>query len=135
MVEKTILDNIREQRERLGLSQAAIAEEIGIGRTSYINFEKGKINIFCKTLYLFCEYCGISVEDLICKNYKSRDLLEDHGNFNEQKKALIEDYEKRLSSLNEKYQASQRIIEAHEITIKTLNETKDFLLSQLHKND
>lgn len=135
MIEKTILDNIKAEREKLGLSQAAIADELGIGRTSYINFEKGKINIFCKTLILFSKFCGISIKDLVCGADISESLLKESRDFKEQKKALIEDYEKRLSVLNEKYQASQQIIEAHETTIKTLNETKDFLLTQLHKND
>lgn len=134
MVEKVILDNIKSHRERLGLSQAVIADELGIGRTSYINFEKGKINIFCKTLRLFSEYCGVSVKELVCGEDKTS-LLSDNHDFNEQKKALIDDYEKRLSVLNEKYSSALKIIEANEITIKTLSETKDFLLNQLHKND
>lgn len=134
MVEKKILDNIKRRRESLGLSQAGIAEELGIGRTSYINFEKGKVNLFCKTLVRFSEYCNTPIQDLI-DDKATGDLLKDSSDFEEQRRALIEDYEKRLSVLNDKYQAAQRIIAAHEITIKTLSETKDFLLSQLHKND
>lgn len=45
--------SIRRIREEAGLSQAMMADELGIGRTTYINFETGKVNLYCKTLSKF----------------------------------------------------------------------------------
>lgn len=135
MSEKKILDHIRNLREELGLSQAALADELGIGRTSYVNFEKGKTRIFCKTLTKFARYCGLSETDIINGRRRKNEMLRDNSGAAEMRKALIEDYEERLAREKEKYEAALKVIEAHEITIRTLNETKDFLLTQLHKND
>lgn len=135
MTEQRILDNIRCIREGLGLSQASMAEELGIGRTSYINFEKGRVNIFCKTLKKFSAYCGVSETDIISGNSSGDGLLADSSDFEEERRTLVADYEKRLAAEKEKYESALKVISAHEITIRTLTETKDFLLTQLHKND
>lgn len=135
MSEKKILDHIRNLREELGMSQAALADELGIGRTSYVNFEKGKTKLFCKTLTKFADYCGLSELEVINGGRHNNELLYDNSNAEEMRQALIEDYENRLAIEKEKYDAALKVIEAHEITIRTLSETKDFLLTQLHKND
>ena len=37
---------IRDAREKAGLTQEEMADRIGIGRTTYINFENGQTNLF-----------------------------------------------------------------------------------------
>lgn len=125
--------NIRRFRENSGFSQTSMADELGVGRTTYINFETGKTRIFCKTLEKLASYFGVSEEDIL---YGSRDdeLLNDSA-AEEEKRAIIKEYENRLSVIVEKLEAAERVIKTNERAIKTLSETNNFLLSQLHKND
>ena len=83
-VDKTHI-NIRRIREHAGLSQAAIADELGIGRTTYINFETGKTNLYCKTLKKFASHFKMKEADIVASD-REDGLLEDKHNFDEQKK-------------------------------------------------
>ena len=129
--DKTHTD-IRKFREKTGLSQAMMAEELGIGRTTYINFEKGNVRLFSKTLTKFAEYLGMTEEEVIFSGYGPADeLLKDRRSFEDEKRAVVEDYENRLSAANEKIRSLYEIIKAHELTIKTLIEANSFLMARL----
>ena len=122
--------SIRKIREEAGLSQAMMADELGIGRTTYVNFETGKINLFCKTLTKFAEHFNLHEEDILSSGLGDS-LLEERQNFEEQKKALIRDYENRLELLAERLKDLQQLILAQDQTIKTLSQTNTYLLSRL----
>lgn len=128
--------NIRRFRENSGFSQTSMADELGIGRTTYINFETGKTRIFCKTLEKLASYFNVSEEEILY-GFQCEELLNDNaGNSSEEeKRAIIREYEQRLSTVVEKLEAAERVIRTNERAIKTLSETNNFLLSQLHKND
>ncbi len=122
--------SIRKIREEAGLSQAMMADELGIGRTTYVNFETGKINLFCKTLTKFAEHFNLHEEDILSSGLGDS-ILEEKKNFEEQKKALIRDYENRLELLAERLKSLQQLILAQNQTIKTLSQTNTYLLSRL----
>ncbi len=122
--------SIRRIREAAGLSQAMMADELGIGRTTYINFETGKINLFCKTFTKFAEHFNLREQDILSPGGEDS-LLEERQNFEEQKKALIRDYENRLELLAEKLKSLQQLVLTQDQTIKTLSQTNTFLLSRL----
>lgn len=122
--------SIRRIREEAGLSQAMMADELGIGRTTYINFETGKVNLYCKTLSKFAAYFGLDAGDLVSAG-RQDSLLEEKRNFDEQRKALIRDYESRLEVLGEKLKAALQMVQTQDQTIKTLSQTNAFLLSRL----
>ncbi len=122
--------SIRKIREEAGLSQAMMADELGIGRTTYVNFETGKINLFCKTLTKFAEHFNLHEEDILSSGLGDS-ILEEKKNFEEQKKALIRDYENRLELLAERLKSLQQLILAQDQTIKTLSQTNTYLLSRL----
>lgn len=126
--------NIRKLRESLGLSQSAMADELGIGRTTYVNFETGKTRLYCKTLCKFAEYFHKSEQEVLQGGVSDGLLSEDSG-WKEQRSRLIEDYEQRLQGLRDKYEAAERVIQSNEITIKTLTDTNRFLLKQLGKGE
>ncbi len=122
--------NIRKLREKAGLSQAMMAEELGVGRTTYINFETGKVRLFGKTFTRFANYFSLSEEELLSAG-ESGGLLHDRKSFEDQKRAIIEDYEQRLAAMNEKLGSMNRLVEAHEMTIRTLTETNSYLMGRL----
>lgn len=134
MIQDKIHINIRKCRERLGMSQARMAEELGIGRTTYVNFETGKTSVFSKTLRMFSEKTGIPEEEILL-GFNPEEELRDIKDFEEGRKAIIQEYEMRIATLSDQIAASKEVIKAHELTIDTLKSTNKFLLSQLHKNN
>ena len=110
-----------------------MADELGIGRTTYINFETGKTRLFCKTLEKLARYFGVREEEIL--NGEDETLRDGALALEEEKRSIIKEYEDRLAAMAEKLEAANRIIQANERTIRTLSDTNNFLLSQLHKND
>jgi transcriptional regulator with XRE-family HTH domain len=55
---------IKDLREKKGLSQAELAEKVGISRTSYISVEQGKRDISLGEIEKLSQILGFSFEDL-----------------------------------------------------------------------
>ena len=127
--------NIRQFRESKGFSQTAMANELGIGRSTYINFETGKTRLYCKTLVKLAEYFSVSVESILQGEEDEDMLREAVTSFKEEKAVIIREYEDRLAELREKLDATYKTVAANERMIKTLSNTNDFLLNQLRKSD
>lgn len=135
MVKDSVHIRIRHIRESAGLSHAAMAEELGIGRTTYINFETGKTKLFGSVFSSFIEYFNLSESDVLSSLSSAPGILEEKQNFEEIKHTLIDDYEKRLDSLRDRCDALERKITKDEEIINSLTRINDYLISQLHKND
>ena len=131
-------DNIRRIRKSLGLSQAAMAEELGIGRTAYINFETGRTLLYSRNLVKFSAYTGISESSIICSELREDSegsLLRDEGGEQLRMKAVREDYEKRIAELQEKLAEVDASLK-HQIQVsESLIKTNEFLMDRLDKND
>ena len=127
--------NIRLFRESKGFSQTSMANELCIGRSTYINFETGKTKLYCKTLEKLAEYFGVSVESILHGEEDEDMLHEAVMSFKEEKAAIIREYEDRLAEFREKLEATYKTLAANERMIKTLSNTNDFLLNQLRKNE
>lgn len=59
------MTNLRKIREEKGVSQAAVAKELGISRQAYNNYELGKREADYETLLKLAEYFDTTVEALI----------------------------------------------------------------------
>lgn len=131
-------DNIRRIRKSLGLSQAAMAEELGIGRTAYINFETGRTLLYSRNLVKFSAYTGISESSIICSEFREDSegsLLRDEGGEQLRMKAVREDYEKRIAELQKKLAEVDASLK-HQIQVsESLIKTNEFLMGRLDKND
>lgn len=131
-------DNIRRIRKSLGLSQAAMAEELGIGRTAYINFETGRTLLYSRNLVKFSAYTGISESSIIGSEFREDSegsLLRDEGGEQLRMKAVREDYEKRIAELQEKLAEVDASLK-HQIQVsESLIKTNEFLMGRLDKND
>ena len=136
MLPKTeILSRIKTLREEHGLSQSTLADELGIGRTTYLNFETGKTRLYSKTLTAVANYFQVDEEELLCGKKPSDKVLRDIESFEERRLALINEYESRISTLNTKLQEAQEIIKSNKQIIQSLTQTNQFLISRLNKND
>ena len=112
-----------------------MAEELGVGRTTYVNFETGRSRLFSPLLDRMAARLGKSVEDILFGERPDEQLLRDEAALEEWRSSLVAEYEGRISALQEKVDALARVIDAQDTTIRTLNDAKQFLMSQLRKED
>jgi len=52
-------------RVNAGLTQAALAEKMGVSRATVIDWESGKREIKTAYLYMFCRLTGFSEDDIL----------------------------------------------------------------------
>jgi transcriptional regulator with XRE-family HTH domain len=64
--------NLRALRERRGLSQEALADELGIHRTYESAIERGKRNLSLRAVERLAEALGVDPMDLLARPAKSR---------------------------------------------------------------
>ena len=56
---------IEAARVNSGLTQAELAEKMGVSRTTVINWERGKSEMKTAYLYMFCGITGFSEDDIL----------------------------------------------------------------------
>lgn len=123
MTNESIIRQLERLRNEKGLSQEQVSGIIGTCRNTYGNLVRGKTKILNENLPALAELYGVSVEEILL-GYKpvdpSSNTLRDNNNFQEQKQALIDDYEKRLAVDRELLAQKDKVIASHETTIHTL---------------
>ena len=124
--------NLRRARERAGLSQAELADEIGVGRTTIVSLESGRTRLFNKTVSLIAKRLGITDEALLCGR-EVEELLREEPSRIEREQAIRDEYEQRLDTLREKLEAEQRLNKVLQGTVDSLTQSNQYLLSQLRK--
>ena len=124
--------NLRRARERAGLSQAELADEIGVGRTTIVSLESGRTRLFNKTVSLIAKRLGITDEALLCGR-EVEELLREEPSRIEREQAIRDEYEQRLDTLREKREAEQRLNKVLQGNVDSLTQSNQYLLSQLRK--
>ncbi len=124
--------NLRRARERAGLSQAELADEIGVGRTTIVSLESGRTRLFNKTVSLIAKRLGITDEALLCGR-EVEELLREEPSRIEREQAIRDEYEQRLDTLREKLEAEQRLNKVLQGNVDSLTQSNQYLLSQLRK--
>lgn len=127
--------NVRQAREQAGLTQAEMAEELGVGRTTYIAFEVGRTRLFNRLVDKMAARLGKSPEALLYGDAYEDAMLREEGSAEEWRRAVVDDYEQRLSDLKEQLDSAQRLIESQSATIRTLNESLEYMVGQLRRNE
>ncbi len=125
---------IRRAREQAGFSQEEMAEELGVGRTTYINFETGRTRLFNPLLESMAGRLGISVEELLYGPRPDEQLLRDNAELQRWRTSASE-LEQQNSSLQERLEAAGKVIDAQGTTIRTLSDSNQYLMEQLRKED
>ncbi|MCR5352429.1 MAG: helix-turn-helix domain-containing protein [Bacteroidales bacterium] len=124
--------HLRSARERAGLSQAELAEDLNVARTTIVSLESGKTRLFNKTLPRIAARLGLTVEELLCGS-GAEALLMDEASRAERERALITDYENRIALLQEKLDAATRLNEALQSNVDSLTRSNQYLIEQLRK--
>lgn len=124
--------NLRQARERAGITQEVLAEGIGVGRTTIVSLETGKTRLFNKNIPKVAERLGISLEELLC-GIPADALLRDEPSWAEREHALIEEYEQRIQILQDKLDDAYRLNKALQDNVDSLTTSHNYLLEQLRK--
>ena len=122
-------------REKAGFSQTEMAEELGVGRTSYIAFESGRTRLFNPIAGKMAERLGLSPEELLFGRRPDEDLLRDQAALDAWKQATIDDYEQRIAALQDKLDSVNKIVSYQDAHIRSLTDANQYLISQLRKNE
>lgn len=64
MTDDLLKNNISAYREKLGMTQLALAEACGVRRETIVNLERGRYNPSLKLVLRICAVLGARVEDL-----------------------------------------------------------------------
>ena len=113
MDEQAVKKNIRRVREKLGLSQQAMADSLGVSRTAYRNFENGDTRIFSTYVSRLASMSSMTEEEVV---FGGR--LDEDGNCEEKLKSVINDYEARLNEKNLLIASKDELIRSQLHTIK-----------------
>ena len=125
--------NLRAARERAGLSQGELGEKIGVARTTIGNLESGKTNLFSKHIPAIARVLGLTEEELLCGIPQEALLRGDEQVWKERELALKEEYERRISVLQDRLDGEKRLSKALQDNLDSLNRTHQYLLDQLRK--
>ncbi|MEJ7693837.1 helix-turn-helix transcriptional regulator [Daejeonella sp.] len=68
MKDITIVDEIRRQRQRKGISQEAMAFDLSISQAAYSKIERGETELTISRIYEIADILEISVFDLLPKS-------------------------------------------------------------------
>ena len=126
-------NRIREARKEKGLSQRAMAEQIGVGTSCYVNFEQGRTQLFNRCLRRMADYLKISPEELLFGARPNEKLLLDQVALDNWKQELIDGYEACLAELRAELEKARTEIADQEKTLDSLRDTNKFLLDELGK--
>ena len=124
--------NLRQARELAGLSQAELADEIGVSRTTIVALESGRTRLFNKTIHLIARRLGVSVETLLCGS-RVEDLLLEQPSILERERTLREEFERQRQVLQDKLDAEVRLNKVLQGNVDSLTQSNQYLLSQLRK--
>lgn len=69
---KILSENIRDHRDKQGLSQEGLADICGLHRTYVGSVERSERNVTLSTLEIFAKALGVSVPDILTKRKISR---------------------------------------------------------------
>jgi len=95
--------NLKRIREAKGISQAAVARELGISRQTYNNYELGKREADYETLLKLAEYFNTTVDSLLSDNNGSlSSTIEQSTSEEENELVILNRNAKKLSPENRK---------------------------------
>lgn len=121
-----VQNRIRDLRESKGFSQTAMAKELGVSRTAFINFEHGKFKEYSKVTKAFGEYFGISEAEILY----GKEVFEDEINYREQFYALKERYSKMVIEKDEEIAILKSRLRQAEDIMRALSTSYNSLMEQ-----
>ncbi len=107
MIYRTIGDNIKRCREKAGIKQEQLAQEIHVSRPSIANYESGKQAIYISDLYLIAKSLKVKINELLPDENEVQGLgsvetaLEKAADLTKQEKTALENFVKEAEDKKE----------------------------------
>lgn len=109
---KSIRLNIANERKKMGLSQRAMGEMIGLTRIAYRNLENGDTRIINPMLDKIADILGICTEKLLFGYVPDKQFSLDHAKIVARQKEIeanrIKEFEETISMLNREIENMKR---------------------------
>jgi len=118
--------NVLKIRKRLDLTQEQTAEKMKCSRATYCNLEYGETSVFSKTALKFIKASGCSEVELvtgIAFPVNQDGTLMQEPDFEEQKRAIVRDYERRLEAERREKEKAQEMSLEKDKTIRAQDKT------------
>lgn len=136
---KSIRLNIANERKKMGLSQRAMGEMIGLTRIAYRNLENGDTRIINPMLDKIADILGICTEKLLFGYVPDKQFSLDHAKIVARQKEIeanrIKEFEETISMLNREIENMKRdndnmqeIIRTKDMIIKMKERTVDKII-------
>lgn len=126
---------LRRLRVQAGLTQEQLAVALGVGRTTYIAHEEGRRNVIPDVLEKAAEYFNIPLIELIFGVHIDDQVLLAQADFTAWKQTVVGGYEDRLAESWQEIKQLKEELAKKENSLKSLEETNHFLLTQLRKGE
>ena len=134
MSNASIKQNLAKLRESMNLTQAEMADKLGISRQAYINLEHGKTAVINKQITKIAETYNVP-EEKVMYGYSMEEvssaMLQENEACKEQMTAVIEERDEEISSLKEKLDVLTELIFAERQNIKTQNQLIEELKTRI----
>lgn len=107
MIYRMIGDSIRRQREKAGIKQEQLAQEIHVSRPSIANYESGKQAIYISDLYLIAKSLKVKIGELLPDEHEVQGLasvetaLKKADDLTSQEKKALENFVKEAENKGE----------------------------------
>lgn len=136
-----IKKNISDVRNSLKLTQAEMAEKIGISRQAYINLENGKTSPINKQISKMAEECWITEEKILFgvshAEMEASHLREAEG-LRDRLAALEQDNDRKINEMKDKLDVLTQLVFSERQHVKTqellINEQRSMITKLTHEN-
>ncbi len=134
MDKNSVKENLLKMRSRLGLSQEAMAEKLGISRTAYRNIETGKTKLISNHADKIASILGITTEELLLGHSTEERSAASAEDIREKYESRIRDIETGHSEEVTALAAQIKVLTEFIETLKETIRTKDEIIAMLRKS-
>ena len=123
MDNNSIKQNILKIRLEHNLSQAGMADALGIARNTYRKLEKGRTRVISDYIRVIADWAGITPEEVVLGDSSESGiamLKEERERSNDRIRELTEGYEQQLEHLREKLASRDELIREKDDNIRSL---------------
>ena len=123
MDNNSIKQNILKIRLEHNLSQAGMADALGIARNTYRKLEKGRTRVISDYIRVIADWAGITPEEVVLGDSSESGIAmhkEERERSNDRIRELTEGYEQQLEHLREKIASRDELIREKDDNIRSL---------------
>lgn len=133
---KSIIANLERLRELNHLTKVEVAVKLGVSRNTYLNLVSGQTKVINENLPALADLFHVELDELLL-GYKpinkESQMLRESEQYEEKRRALIDEYETLLAAEREKNRTSEERIADLRQHVETLQALNRMQQSQLDK--